>query len=149
MTISAITELTKRRAILERRLARAEAVQALLTADIAQIDEAILQMEAVRAKAKLEALPKAYDKLTRSLLDALRVAPEPLTLRQLALATMERRGLDTNDAKAVAFIIEQVRAALRRQRRKGIVRDSVVDGTTAGWELTQKPRCLLRNFANQ
>jgi hypothetical protein len=135
MTISAITELTKRRAILERRLARAEAVQALLAADIAQIDAAIRQMEAVKAQAKLEAPAKPRDKLTRFLLDALRVAPEPLTLRHLALATMERRGLDATDAKAVAFMIEQVRAALRRQRRKGVVRDFVVDGTTARWAL--------------
>ena len=135
MTISALTELTKRRAILERRLARAEAVQALLAADIAQIDDAIRQMQAVKAQAKLEAPAKPRDKLTRFLLDALRVAPEPLTLRQLALATMERRGLDATDAKAVAFMIEQVRAALRRQRRKGVVSSASLGGMPIKWEL--------------
>jgi len=122
MTYSASTELTKRRAVLQRRLERSQAVQISLGADIAQIDDAIRQIEEIKAKAKLESVAQQRDKLTRTLLDAMRTSPEPMTLRALALVVMEQRGLGASDAKAVSVMIERVRVAMARQRKKGVVR---------------------------
>src|SRR5919205_2011165 len=67
--------------------------------------------------------------LPRIVLDVLREAPEPLTVPEVALAVMERRGLDAGDKAAVRVVEKRVDAALRR--REGTL-ERVALGPRAG-----------------
>lgn len=70
----------------------------------------------------------------RFCLAALREAGRPLTVRQITVYAMEAKGLPTGNDRIVILLTRQVRMALVRLERKGLVR-KIVQAPDAWWEL--------------
>ena len=74
---------------------------------------------------------------TRRVLEVLRRAGEPVPTRQITWRLLEEQGLDTGDAKVWTPASEGVCKALRRFRRRGIVRSTPGEGQQLLWELAE------------
>ncbi|WP_207460480.1 hypothetical protein [Azospirillum sp. SYSU D00513] len=74
-------------------------------------------------------------KLPRLLLDVLRTAPAPLSVKALSVEPMKRRGLDPEDARTVHRVGKMVHDCLARQSA-GLV-ERVSDGKAAAWKAAQ------------
>jgi hypothetical protein len=125
-------ELVRLRADLEREL-RA------VTCDIDHLDGAIRlfdpdQTPAARKRYATKHRAKK-GQMTRFVLQALRVAQEPITSRQIAEAWVQDRGLNADDGTLV-IIRKRVGAALISLRTKGLVQDVGHVGEHKGWRLT-------------
>ena len=70
-------------------------------------------------------------------LDALREAEGPMRARSVAEYAMLAKGLPVDDARIRAPITEQVRWALMRLERRGLVR-KIVEAPETWWELAQQ-----------
>ena len=75
----------------------------------------------------------AKNELFRMILDTLRRAPEAMTSRELALALMERKGYDTQDAATVRLVEKRVDATVRR--REGLLERVVYGPRSIGWKV--------------
>jgi hypothetical protein len=74
--------------------------------------------------------------MTRLCLDVLRRASGPLCNRDIAMALMTMRGMDTDDARLVKLIGKRVGCCLREQRERGAVLSEEGPGQTVMWRLT-------------
>src|SRR5689334_587699 len=81
-----------------------------------------IRLDAIRPKAPRPAAdPGRPEITTRTVLDALRRAGEPLGAREIAGRLLAEMGADAGDAKLVRAAAERVGGALRKQRAKGVV----------------------------
>jgi len=75
----------------------------------------------------------------RMILDLLREATEPLTIKQIALQVMSLRGLNTMDEALVLAMTRRVGASLRGYKDNGTVR-SIKDGRYGKYDLWEIAR---------
>jgi len=71
--------------------------------------------------------------LLRSILETLRKAPEPLTAHEIAVALMERKGFDVNDAATVRLVERRVDSTVRR--REGLIERVVFGPRAVAWRI--------------
>jgi hypothetical protein len=133
-----ISGLTSKRAEVSGIIADLEKRIAQHRADLVHID-AVLRIYAPEVEPETIA-PKAVRKrndwfkpgeLSRMVLDILRIAPAPMTGKEIAAEVMQRRGLDTGDARTAYLVGKLVHNAVTRQT-KGLV-GRVEDGKAAAW----------------
>jgi hypothetical protein len=135
-----ISGLTAKRAELSGIIADPEKRIAQHRADLVHID-AVLRLYAPEVEPETIA-PKAVRRrndwfkpgeLARMVLDILRVAPAPLTVKQITVEAMQRRGLDPNDARTVQLVGKLVHNAVTRQAKDLVER--VEDGKVTMWKV--------------
>lgn len=135
--------LIRKRAELAGRVEHAHGELARMLADLAGLDTAIrlfdpdVQLESVRplpvrACDLWHGRPHVF---TRRVLDMLRQAGGPVATRQITWRLLEEQGLDTGDAKVWTPASEGVCKALRRLRRRQIVRSTPGEGQQLLWDL--------------
>ena len=73
--------------------------------------------------------------LARLLLEVLRTAPAALSVRDITVQVMERRGLDPEDARTVELLRKLVSNALNRQAADLIER--IQDGVQVSWQVRE------------
>ena len=73
--------------------------------------------------------------LARMVLDVLRTAPAPLSIREITAQVMERRGLDPQDGRTAELLRKLVRNAVNRQAADLVER--VEDGTLVRWRVRE------------
>ena len=73
--------------------------------------------------------------LARLVLDVLRTAPAALTVREITVQVMERRGLDPQDARTVELLRKLVSNALNRQAADLVER--IQDGVQISWRVRE------------
>lgn len=71
--------------------------------------------------------------LARMVLDVLRTAPAPLSIREITAQIMERRGLDAQDNRTAELLRKLVRNAVNRQATDLVER--IEDGTLVRWRV--------------
>ena len=128
--------------------------RAELAGEVGELDERLSQARAdlVHLDAVLRLLAPAFNpediapkkqiqrrgwfsegELPRTVLDILRAAPEPLTVREVAAVVMERRGFDAGD-RTTAWTVE--RGVERTLKRRAAVVEKVALGPRAvGWRI--------------
>ncbi len=135
-----ISGLTAKRAEVSGIIADLEKRIAQHRADLVHID-AVLRLCAPDVVPE-EIAPKAVRKrndwfkpgeLSRMVLDVLRIAPAPMTARDIAVEVMQRRGLDTTDARTGKLVTKLVHNAVTRQAADLVTRES--KGNTSVWRL--------------
>jgi len=135
----AVAGLRRKREEITREITDAEARVQVLFLQLAHIDSAlrILQPDIL-----LEAMPKRARRkrakrgdVTRPILDALRHAEGPLTVRECGRAILVAQGKPAVRVHAETY--EAARLALRTLKRKGAVRTVGKDGDSSLWELTE------------
>jgi hypothetical protein len=70
------------------------------------------------------------------ILDTLRTAEAPMTVREITARVVVAWGHDPEDRKMVNAMIERVRVALIRQQRRGLLRSRMA-GEVALWEVAR------------
>ena len=118
-----------------RELQRLRAALEHLDATLCLFDPAAVP-EAIEAKVWR---PKAdwakRGEMSRICLDTLRRASAPLCNRDIALALMTARGMDTDDGRLAKLIAKRVGCCLRGQRNEGLVTSEDGPGQTVVWRL--------------
>ena len=71
--------------------------------------------------------------LARLVLEVLRTAPAALSVREITVQVMERRGLDPQDARTVELLRKLVSNALNRQAADLVER--IQDGVQVSWQV--------------
>src|SRR5688572_33509925 len=77
--------------------------------------------------------------LARMVLDVLRTTPAPLSVREITVQVMERRGLDPQDARTAELLRKLVSNALNRQAADLVER--IQDGVLVSWQVIRRLRC--------
>jgi hypothetical protein len=98
---------------------------ARLAADVETLDATIERLSRDRARG-----------MTRNALSILRRHGKPMRLRDVTVALMTERGMDTGDFRAVNREMEKLRVLLTRQRAHGIVRREEGPTWAALWSIT-------------
>jgi hypothetical protein len=75
--------------------------------------------------------------VTRIVLNALRLAKEPITSRDIAMLVMKERGLSADDKALSVIMVKRVCACLRNHRIKGLIRSVPIVGGLQGWEIAR------------
>ena len=133
MVSHVVSALVEKRAELSGRIAAAERQLRTMYEALAHLDATLLLLdptlrpERIRAKRPPTALPVIPD-LYRYVLDALRMAAEPLSSREVARAVMERLAVPVTALEAVD---KAVSAYLRRN--EGRLGERVGDSRPARW----------------
>ena len=73
--------------------------------------------------------------LARLVLDVLRTAPAPLSIREITAQVMKRRGLDPQDNRTAELLRKLVRNAVNRQATALVER--IKDGTLVRWRVRE------------
>lgn len=135
-----ISGLTSKRAEVSGIIADLEKRIAQHRADLVHID-AVLRLYAPEVASESIA-PKAVRKrndwfkpgeLSRMVLDILRIAPAPMTGREIAAEVMQRRGIDAGDARTANLVGKLVHNAVTRQAADLVERAG--DGKVAAWRI--------------
>lgn len=137
-----IAGLTTKRAEVSGVIADLEKRIAQHRADLVHID-AVLRLYAPEVAPESIA-PKAVRKrndwfkpgeLARMVLDILRVAPAPMTGKEIAAEVMQRRGLDAGDARTAHLVGKLVHNAVTRQAADLV--EKVTDGKVAALRVAE------------
>ena len=128
-------ELSGTIADLEKRLGQHRAdllhVDAVLRLFAPDLEPAAIRPTAVRR-------PNPWFKpgeLARMMLDILRVAPTPRSIREITAQVMQRRGLDPQDARSAELLRKLVTNALNRQASDLVER--LQDGAAVTWRVRE------------
>ena len=128
-------ELSGSIADLEKRIGQHRAdllhVDAVLRLFAPEFEPATIPPRAVRR-------PNSWFKpgeLARLLLEVLRTAPAALSVREITVEIMERRGLDPQDARTAELLRKLVSNALNRQAADLVER--IQDGVLVGWRVRE------------
>jgi hypothetical protein len=140
----AILALRRKRARLAGEIEAAECRLVGLRLSLAQIDAVIRIFEPASNPELIAAIRPAgacglffrHGQQTRLALDALRKAGGPMRARSVAEYAMTAKGLPVDAGEVRAKITEQVRTALGRLEKRGMVRRVVVAPET-WWELAE------------
>jgi hypothetical protein len=138
-----VAGLVEKRAEIAGQISHTRATLRQLIIDLDHVDAAIrifdpsYDIEGIRQKIPSAAHRAIRGDMTRATLDALRVAPGPMTTIELARHVMAERGLNTADKAMLQLITRRTGALLRWQKSRGILR-SVKDpqhGRFDLWEI--------------
>ena len=130
----AIAALQSKRAELAARLADLESQAIPIRADIFHLDAALAILRGRDVpRMRAQHRPEWFANLGRLILDVLRVAPEPMTARAIAVEIMRLAGHDVGNRQAVEIVTHRVRASL--MRRVGIVQRVAVGQRRRGWRI--------------
>jgi hypothetical protein len=128
-------ELSGGIADLEKRIGQHRAdllhVDAVLRLFAPEFEPATIPSKAVRQPSGLF----RPGELARMVLDVLRTAPAPLTVREITAQVMESRGLDPQDGRTAELLRKLVRNAVNRQAADLVER--VEDGTLVRWRVRE------------
>jgi hypothetical protein len=120
---------------LEKRIGQHRAdllhVDAVLRLFAPEFEPATIPSKAVRQPSGLF----RPGELARMVLDVLRTAPAPLSIREITAQVMERRGLDPQDGRTAELLRKLVRNAVNRQAADLVER--VEDGTLVRWRVRE------------
>jgi hypothetical protein len=135
----AIAGLRKKRDAILTEISDAEAKVQALILQVGHID-AVLRM--LQPDILLEVMPKKLRHRrakrgdhTRPVLDALREAKAPMTVRQCAQAILVAHGKPAQRVHMEAY--EAARGVLRVLRKRGVVRPHGMDGAAQTWEMAR------------
>ncbi|HEY0833646.1 MAG TPA: hypothetical protein VGE72_07015 [Azospirillum sp.] len=135
-----ISGLTAKRAELSGIIADLEKRAAQRRADLVHLD-ATLRLFAPDVVPE-DIAPKAVRKrndwfkpgeLSRMVLDILRVAPAPMTVKEIAAEIMRRRSIDAGDARTAQLVGKLVHNAVTRQAADLV--EKVTDEKVAAWRV--------------
>jgi len=137
-----IAALVKRRSDLTGEIEHSQRRTRTLLEDLEHLDATIRQFD---PDYKLEDIrPKGFrppsdwasrGEVSRTVLGMLRQASEPMTTRDIALAIMKRRGLNTADDKMVRKMTKRAGVALRAQRNNGLISSQNGTGLYMMWTM--------------
>ena len=137
-----IAALVKRRSDLTGEIEHSQRHTRKLLEDLEHLDATIRQFD---PDYKLEEIrPKGFrppsdwasrGEMSRVVLGMLRQTSEPMTTRDVALAIMKRRGLNTADDKLVRKMTKRAGVALRAQRNNGLVHSQNGAGLYMMWAI--------------
>lgn len=126
-----ITALRDKRAELAGEIQVAEGRLAKLHAEIAAVDITLRVFDpeqkpaTIRAKVKRKQSTRfRVGEMSRTLLSILRVAQQPLSIREMAAAVAAAHGIDVSTKKALGVLVANTRAVLSRPH-EGVVREGV------------------------
>jgi hypothetical protein len=134
--------LVKRRADLMAELEKAQGHVQRLHADLASLDAVIRQFDPdypvgnIRPRYTRAPATAEFGAMSRTVLDLLRQAGAPLTTGELADRIIAERGLNAGDRGIRRNMVKRAGMALRYQRTNGMVREAVVEGAEAAWEIS-------------
>lgn len=143
MTDPTIAALVKRRAEMTGKLDRMQRDLQQLHADLASMDAVIHQLDpdyplgAIRPKYRRAPTAGEFGSISRTVLDHLRRAGEPLAAPEIARRIVAERGLNAGDRALARAMAKRVGMALRYQRTNGLVREAPGDGRYARWEVAK------------
>ncbi|MCW3835451.1 hypothetical protein ACFQ1E_07080 [Sphingomonas canadensis] len=144
MTDYAVEALKRKRAETTGEIARCQARLEKLASDLAHIDGvlAILAPDLVQEAIlpKVFTPPKSWSKrgeMSRTVLNILRTAKEPLTTREIAGMVMRQRGLPEPDSASLNVMTRRVGHCLRDKREHGAVRSIEETGLWLQWEIVR------------
>jgi hypothetical protein len=87
-------------------------------------------------KSKLPPRHMAFKgEVSRLILDALRKAPKPMPVADLALIVLEGRGLSLDDKPFLRVLQKRVDACLRNLRKRGLVKRTRPPGSLGLWQI--------------
>lgn len=136
----ALHVLVRKHAAINGEIERVQLELHGLKTDLAHIRAAIRILDPtidtgrIRAKQPPGRHPAQKGEITAIVFDLLREADGPLTPRQITKGLVERRGLCADDRDLLEIMLKRVRACLRAQRNRGVVRALALDGSAQGWE---------------
>ncbi len=122
---------------LEGEIARRRADLAHVRATLLLFDPEA-QPEAIRPVGRPTA--SAYfrtGELTGLCMAAFREAEGALSCRDITMGIMASKGLDTDDAKLSAYLLDRVRATVSSHKRRGVL-ESVGEGWDTKWQVTRR-----------
>ncbi|HEX2525938.1 MAG TPA: hypothetical protein VHL31_06490 [Geminicoccus sp.] len=140
----AISALVRKRADLAGEIEAGEARLRVLRASLAHVDATIrlfsptYPIAAISPKKPRPKQPLVFGRgdLARSILDILRTAQEPMTVAQIAAATMRQLGLP-DDLGAREFLESRVDKAVRRQADQGLMQKVQLGPRAVGWAIAR------------
>jgi hypothetical protein len=135
--------LIRKRAEIAGQIEAAQAALRELIIALDHVDAAIrlfdptVDLDGIKPR-RLPSPHKAYrGDQTRIVLSALRQAAGPLTTKQIAMAVMAERGMNTADAAAVRLFSRRISATLRHHRDRGLLRQIKDRGEFVLWEIAR------------
>lgn len=131
--------LTRKRAEIAGLVEQTDLELQRLTDELAHVDATIrifnpdVDIDGIRAKPALRRIALKGE-ITRPIFRALREAEAPMTTREITHRLLRERGLDPYDDELAAILIKRVRACLRTQKQRGLVRNAASQGGQQVWE---------------
>ena len=141
MTDHVLAGLVKRRAELSGQIDAMQGQLQQLHADLACLDAVIRQFDpeydvgTIRPKYRRAPAAAEFGSISRTVLDVLRRAREPLSAATIADRIIAERGLNAGDRTLVRSMGKRVAMALRYQRTNGMVREA--EGQFGLWDIAQ------------
>jgi hypothetical protein len=135
-----LNSLVTRRAELMGRIHTAQGELQQMHADLAALDSVIQQidpeyrLDAIRPRYRRAPTASEFGSISRTVLDHLRRAKEPLSAKDIAGAIIAERGLNTGDPKLRRQMNKRVDMALRYQRTNGVIGETYAGGQVT-WKL--------------
>lgn len=130
-----IASLAKRRIELVTEAQATDVKLGQLLNDIVHVDGAIRTYDPSYRPPKVRLNRAKRVDLSRLTLNILRLAPAPMTLRDITLRIMALQDENREDTKLVRYRVEKVRASLLRQRKNGTLRSTEGPGQLVLWEV--------------
>jgi hypothetical protein len=137
-----ISSLSKKRAEIDGTIRASEKRIAQLRIDLGVIDAAIRIFDPSRLPSKIKPIQKRakptlfrHGECARAVLDVLRTAEEPLTVRAIAERMASEYHLDLKEPDELGKLINRVRNALLRRKGNNLVREQGEQGVT--WRVAE------------
>jgi hypothetical protein len=141
VTDHVLAALVRRRAELSARMKIAQGKLQQMHADLASLDAVIQQLDpeykldAIRPHYQRQASSAEFGSMSRTVLDVLRRAMEPLSAKAISAKIIEQRGLNAGDRALTRNMNKRVDMALRYQRTNGMVRETEGPDAAVVWEI--------------
>lgn len=142
MTDHVLAALVKRRADLAGELGKMQGQIQQLHADLASLDAVIRQIDPeypvgnIRPRYRRQPAAAETGSVSRTVLNLLRRAQAPLSVKELADQVLAERGLNVADRGLARAMHKRVAMALRYQRTNGMVREAADSNRDeAVWEV--------------
>jgi len=139
-----LSGLVRKRAELAGDIERTHEKLSKMIADLETVDKTIslfdVSYEARTIKPKAFRPPEDWANrgmMARGVINILRQATEPLTTRDIAIALMKQRALNTDDVKLVRTMTHRVGTALRARRDRGAAKSTQGPGQYMLWEVVR------------
>ena len=141
MADQVLPALVNRRAELSGAIEKMQGELQQLHADLAALDAVIRQFDpeypvgSIRPKYRRAPAAAEFGAMSRTVLDVLRRAGEPITAAEIAQRIIAERGLNAGDRALRSTMVKRVGMALRYQRTNGMVRECPATDGSSAWGL--------------